>query len=345
MADDQPTEAFSLLAFDRPQFDAVMRGYDRRQVDEHIERLDAEFVAAATDRDAALARSADLAAQLANSYAETESLRRKVRSESATVITAGNVSDRIRTMLELAEEESVRLREEAAHYAEQIRRTTDEDVARIRSESRAEAERLTGLAQIRVSDVEAAYQARINEGDAYLAEQRALAVSEARATRAQLEAEIAQATAERDALNAEHHAERERLDAEHAAERERLDTEHAMERERLNSEHAAAREELDAAGETHRRTATEDFEIALRSRRRSEEQADAARRAESLERAATIVSDAQAQSAAMIAAAQEEVRRLREQRDSTTEHLTRMHAAIDAILAASRTESQASLQA
>ena len=45
-------------------FDVVLRGYDRNQVAETIERLEADFRIAIADRDAAVARSADLASQL-----------------------------------------------------------------------------------------------------------------------------------------------------------------------------------------------------------------------------------------------------------------------------------------
>ncbi|MCU1690161.1 MAG: hypothetical protein JWN20_2089, partial [Jatrophihabitantaceae bacterium] len=51
MADDQPTEAFSLLSFDRHEFDVAMRGFDRRQFQDHIELMDSDLVSAASERD------------------------------------------------------------------------------------------------------------------------------------------------------------------------------------------------------------------------------------------------------------------------------------------------------
>lgn len=47
-----------------PSFDVVLRGYDRGQVAETLERLDADLRVAIADRDAAVARAADLAGQL-----------------------------------------------------------------------------------------------------------------------------------------------------------------------------------------------------------------------------------------------------------------------------------------
>ncbi|MBW8767264.1 MAG: hypothetical protein JF630_13905, partial [Geodermatophilales bacterium] len=53
-------------------FDVVLRGYDRSQVAETIERLEADFRIAIADRDAAVSRSADLASQLAAMHGEIE---------------------------------------------------------------------------------------------------------------------------------------------------------------------------------------------------------------------------------------------------------------------------------
>jgi cell division septum initiation protein DivIVA len=310
MADDQPTEAFSLLSFDRPEFDVAMRGYDRRQVQDHIERMDSDLASAASERDAAMARSADLAAQLASAYAEVESLRRKIRTDVSTVVTAENVSDRIRTMLELAEEEAARLREEAQLYADQTRRSTDEDVARVRSEARAESERLMGMAQIRVGDVESAYQARISEGDAYLAEQRAMAASELRTGRAQLDAEVEAANAERTRLDAEHEATRDGLDA----------------------EHEAARAQLDTQAQEHRDTATEDFEIALRARRRAEQETASRERSEAEASNNELMAGARAEATELVRAAALEARRLEEARQATTHRLRLLRDGVAALI-------------
>lgn len=310
MADDQPTEAFSLLSFDRPEFDVAMRGYDRRQVQDHVERMDGELASAASERDAAMARSADLAAQLASAYAEVESLRRKIRTDVSTAVTAENVSDRIRTMLELAEEEASRLREEAQLYADQTRRSADEDVARVRSEARAESERLMGMAQIRVDDVESAYQARISEGDAYLAEQRALAASELRTGRAQLDAEIEAANAERA-----------RLDAQHEALRTSLDTEHASQRELL-----------DAQAQAKRDTATEDFEIALRARRRTEQETAAQERAETIAANNELLASARAEATELVRSAAAEAKRLDDARQATIHRLAQLRDGMSALL-------------
>ena len=45
-------------------FDVVRRGYDRSQVDEHLERVDADLRILAADRDAAVAKAAELSKQV-----------------------------------------------------------------------------------------------------------------------------------------------------------------------------------------------------------------------------------------------------------------------------------------
>ncbi|MDR1998779.1 MAG: hypothetical protein LBQ06_02400 [Frankiaceae bacterium] len=308
MAADQPTEALSMLFSQRPPLDVVMRGYDRRQVEELLERLETEADAAMADRDAALARSAHLAAQLTNAYAEIESLRHKLRTETSSVVTAENVSDRIRAMLELAEEEASRLREEANHYAMQVRHSIDEEMDRIRSEGRAEAERLTSASAARLAEIEASYQARIAEGDRYLAEQRALAASESRASRAALETEIAPATADRHRLDAE--------------------------RERLDVEHLAARDAADAAAAARRETAMEDFEIALRHRRTAEEHKDDERRRAFEELARTTVDDANRQAGQLVAGGRAQLASLNALSEATMGQLRSAGAAISLALEA-----------
>src|SRR4051794_17528232 len=72
---EQPAE--ERLGEARHTFDVVLRGYDRQQVAEAVERLDADFRTALADRDAAMARSADLAIQLSAMHGQLESLRRR----------------------------------------------------------------------------------------------------------------------------------------------------------------------------------------------------------------------------------------------------------------------------
>src|SRR5215212_11920841 len=103
-------------------FDVVLRGYDRSQVADTIERLEADFRIALADRDAAVARSSDMSSQLAALHGEIEALRRK--AATATAPTFENISERIQHMLTLAEEEAAEIRRAAELDAQAVREQT-----------------------------------------------------------------------------------------------------------------------------------------------------------------------------------------------------------------------------
>src|SRR3954462_6341306 len=103
-------------------FDVVLRGYDRSQVAETIERLEADFRIAIADPDPAVSRSPRLASQLAAMHGEIEALRRKAATAAAP--TFENISERIQHMLQLAEEEAAEIRRAAESDAMAVREQT-----------------------------------------------------------------------------------------------------------------------------------------------------------------------------------------------------------------------------
>src|SRR3954452_24592502 len=103
-------------------FDVVLRGYDRHQVAETVERLEADFRIALADRDAAVARSSDLAGQVSALHGEVEALRRKAATAAAP--TFENMSERIAHMLRLADEEATEIRRAAEQEAQAVREQT-----------------------------------------------------------------------------------------------------------------------------------------------------------------------------------------------------------------------------
>lgn len=119
---DQPTEMIPMPTVS--EFEVVLRGYDRAQVRETVERLDADVRIALTDRDAAVARASDLASQLSAMHAEMDSLRRKLATTAAP--TYETMGERISHMLRLAEEE-----------AAEIRRTAHTDAGALREQAQA----------------------------------------------------------------------------------------------------------------------------------------------------------------------------------------------------------------
>ena len=159
-------------------FDVVLRGYDRSQVADTIERLEADFRIALADRDAAVARSADLAGQLSAMHGEIESLRRKAATASAP--TFENISERIQHMLQLAEEEAGEIRRAAELDAQAVREQTaaeerallerhaagQAEVERMIAEARQDAEQIMQKAQLRADELVAKAQERVARLDA-----------------------------------------------------------------------------------------------------------------------------------------------------------------------------------
>ena len=210
-------------------FDIVLRGYDRSQVHEFLERMEADLRIAVADRDAAAARTAELATQLAVCHGELESMHNRLRqSETPSV---DSISERLRHMLQLAEEEAASIRRDAqdesarmkarmeqltseieTRHGDAERRATtmvkeaQERASRMLNEARAERERLDAEAEAKrqqaSQDFEIALRSR-REEEARIDEERrntAAKTAEQRMATATAEAEerIADATAEAD---------------------------------------------------------------------------------------------------------------------------------------------------
>ena len=210
-------------------FDVVLRGYDRSQVADTIERLEADFRIAIADRDAAMARSADLAGQLSALHAEIDSLRRKAATASAP--TFENISERIQHMLQLAEEEAAEIRRAAEVDAMAVREQTaaeerallerhaagQAEVERMLAEARQNAEQIAQKAQIRADELVAKAQERVARLDAE---------SQARRAKVEEDFDIAQRARRAEAARAEE-------------ERERVSTQAARQRIAAAEQHAA----------------------------------------------------------------------------------------------------------
>jgi cell division septum initiation protein DivIVA len=201
-------------------FDVVLRGYDRHQVAETIERLEADFRIAIADRDAAVGRSADLASQLSAMHGEIESLRRKAATANAP--TFENISERIQHMLQLAEEEAEEIRRAAETEAHAVREHVageeramlerqaagQAEVERMITEARQAAEQIHQRAQLRADELVSKAQERVARLDA-----------ESQARRAKVEEDFEIAQRARRAEAAHQDEERERISTEAARQR------------------------------------------------------------------------------------------------------------------------------
>ncbi|RFU19759.1 hypothetical protein [Geodermatophilus marinus] len=219
-------------------FDVVLRGYDRHQVAETIERLDADLRVALADRDAAMGRAADLAGQLSALHGELDQLRRKAASSGPA--TFEGMSERISHMLRLAEEEAADIRRTAEEEAQALREQTaaeeramlerhaagQAEVERMIAEARQSAEQIASKAQIRADELVTKAQEKANRLDAE---------SQARRTKVEEDFEIAQRARRQETARLEE--ERERTSAERARQRITAAEEHAA---RVVSEAEAA---------------------------------------------------------------------------------------------------------
>jgi hypothetical protein len=122
-------------------FQVVRRGYDQRQVDSHLDRLDAETRILIADRNAAVEQAAQLGRELDESRARAERLRVQVRALVSPPTSLPGMSERMRSMLRLAEDEVSEMLTQAD--AEAIRRRHDAELeaGEIRSAALADAER------------------------------------------------------------------------------------------------------------------------------------------------------------------------------------------------------------
>jgi cell division septum initiation protein DivIVA len=308
MSSENYSDTLPILA-DRG-FDTSMRGYDRRQVDVYVATLDDEIRAAAADRDAALARCADFAAQLASAQAQIESLRRQLRKASEKV-TADNLEPRVRELLDTAAADASKMRADADAYVLTVRRTADESAERIRSSARQDAEQIVADATQRLAESDDTFRRRIAEVEQHRTE-----------LTSRIQEERARAQAEEDQLTIDAQAERVRLDEQAVAERARLDVEAAAERARLQAE-------IDERVST----AEKDFEITLRLRRTEEGRKSAAQVAAAEAQAEQIRVDAHAAAEDLLREARAELGRLNDRRVETHTALRELHEKIAKLLA------------
>lgn len=103
----------------RPAFDIVRRGYDRAQVDYRIEELTAYLHIATADSDAGAAQVAELTRQLAAVREELDESRREVQRLGAPPTTLEGLSERLKRMLRLAQNEAAEITAKAQAAAAQ----------------------------------------------------------------------------------------------------------------------------------------------------------------------------------------------------------------------------------
>jgi len=166
------------------QFAVGLRGYNQRQVDERIAELTKEFRETARNRDDAVATSSDLSKALAYAQKELAETKAALARMSSSPSGAGAMAERVRTMMQLAEEEIADLRsaaeadaastrDQADKYGHETRRTADklakdaeEERARLLKDAKVEIEKLNAAAGAKRVELAAAAERTRKEADA-----------------------------------------------------------------------------------------------------------------------------------------------------------------------------------
>jgi len=260
-----------------PTFDLALRGYDRRQVDEYLDRVEHDLSVAQADRDAASTRIALLEKRLDELENELQAARHQL-AEGARPTYAG-LGRRVEQLLSIAEEEAERLRADALRDTAEERAAAgglvqeaqkDADLASREFEAalelrrreaeqreaadRAKLDKQLTAAEKRIGDAEAAADARIAEAE------------DAAKTR------IANARAESDRLvgEATDRSERLRKDAEQHATALVQAARHDVERIELEARSHAETIIAEARAEAEQGRIEHDREIAKLLRRRQD---------------------------------------------------------------------------
>ena len=237
-------------------FDVVRRGYDQGQVDMHLRRIDAEISILAADRNAAVDQAAQLARELDDARARAEKLRAQVRTLAGPPQSVQGMSERMRSMLRLAEDEVADMLGRAETDAAKRRQEAELEAAQTLASARAEAASFLGPAQEEATELaERTVRERAQLATDRLAMERAVA-----ADRAAMEQEIAELRAATEAALAEERATVEQVLAAQRADVER----EVVELSRRSEEE---RNRLWAESESHRAEVEQDFTIAMDQRR------------------------------------------------------------------------------
>lgn len=273
-------------------FAVVRKGYDQAQVEAHLRRLDADVRILTTDRDAALDQAAQLNRELDDSRARADRLRAQVRTLVSPQQSVQGMSERMRSMLRLAEDE----------VAEMLARAETDVNKRVR-EAEQRAEQIVADARNQVATVRLAAKVDSETAERERAELRAALEADRLAS--------SQAIAEADAA-AQHERTRIRTEqeVEHRTGAEALAT--------ATAEAEQARAQAWEESEARRALVEEDFAIAMDQRRaealtalvaeqESTRRTTAEMRASAASEARALVDDARTNAAQVLADAQRRV--------------------------------------
>jgi chromosome segregation ATPase len=111
-------------------FDLVLRGYDRRQVDAHIAKLEEELAEIAWQRDVLEGERQ----QLRRVRERLEAERAALDQQPARPPSLSEVGERVQEILSMSQQEAEQLRARTARECEQERRKVDQEIAKARED-------------------------------------------------------------------------------------------------------------------------------------------------------------------------------------------------------------------
>ncbi|HEV3356184.1 MAG TPA: cell division protein DivIVA [Pseudonocardiaceae bacterium] len=117
----------------KPGFDVVWHGFDRVQVKQYLDDLDAEIKLLAADRDAALSQVADLTEQLTASHARAAQLNKQVSGLAELPKNTDDLDDRCRRVVTLAQHQAAEITARAQAAASHTWASAEDSAAKLRS--------------------------------------------------------------------------------------------------------------------------------------------------------------------------------------------------------------------
>ena len=117
----------------KADFDVTWRGYRRSQVQFYMQQSETEIRMLTEDRDSALSQVEDLSAELDQARGEIESLRQQLDDACRTPIEEDALSDRLRRMVRLANDEAAEVRASAQAAAEHEWARSEQSAAELRA--------------------------------------------------------------------------------------------------------------------------------------------------------------------------------------------------------------------
>lgn len=116
----------------KADFDTVWYGFRRSQVKFYIQQTEAELELVTEDRDSALSQVSELSAQLEEVRAQVESLKGELDAQARAPIEMDALSDRMRRMVRLAQDEAEEIRSSAQAAAEHEWSRSEQAAAELR---------------------------------------------------------------------------------------------------------------------------------------------------------------------------------------------------------------------